>query len=50
MLIIFGVIAAVLLAGIFLTSGNGGEEESVQVVMRDAVLHDVNKVNFLGKD
>ena len=48
MLIIFGVIAVILLAGIFLTGGNGGEEESVQVVMRDAVLHDVNKVNFFG--
>ncbi|MBO5994816.1 MAG: F0F1 ATP synthase subunit A [Firmicutes bacterium] len=48
MLIIFGVIAAILLAGIFLTSGGAGEEESVQVVMRDAVLHDVNKVNFFG--
>ena len=48
MLIIFGVIAVILLAGIFLTAGHAGEEESVQVVMRDAVLHDVNKVNFFG--
>ena len=48
MLIIFGVIAVVLLAGIFLTSGHGGEEEPIQVVMRDAVLHDVYKVNFFG--
>ena len=48
MLIIFGVIAVVLLAGIFLTSGHGGEEEPIQVVMRDAVLHNVYKVNFFG--
>ena len=48
MLIIFGVIAVLLLAGIFLTSGHGGEEEPIQVVMRDAVLHDVYKVNFFG--
>ena len=48
MLIIFGVIAVILLVGIFITAGNAGEEEPVQVVMRDAVLHDVNKVNFFG--
>lgn len=48
MLIIFVVIAAILLAGIFLTAGNAGEEESIQVLMRDAVLHDVNRVNFFG--
>ncbi len=48
MLIISVVIAAILLAGIFLTAGNAGEEESIQVLMRDAVLHDVNRVNFFG--
>ena len=48
MLIIFGVIAVILIAGIVLTSGNAGEEESIQVVMRDAVLHDVNKVELFG--
>lgn len=48
MLIIFGVIAVILLAGIFFTSGNAGEEEDIQTVMRDAVLHDVNRVNFFG--
>lgn len=48
MLIIFGVIAVILLVGVFLTAGNAGEEEDIQVVMRDAVLHDVNKVNFFG--
>ena len=49
MLIIFGVIAVILLLGIFLTSGSSaGEEESVNVIMRDAVLHNVHKVNFFG--
>ena len=48
MLIIFGVIAVILIVGIVLTSGNAGEEESIQVVMRDAVLHDVNKVELFG--
>ena len=48
MFIIFGVIAVILLAGIFLTAGNAGEEEDIQTVMRDAVLHDVNRVNFFG--
>ena len=48
MLIIFGVIAVILLVGIFATAGNAGEEEDIQTLMRDAVLHDVNKVNFFG--
>ena len=49
MLIIFGVIAVVLIAGIFLTAGkHAAEEESINVVMRDAVLHNVYKVNFFG--
>ena len=49
MLIIFGVIAAILIAGIFLTAGkHAAEEESINVVMRDAVLHNVYKVNFFG--
>ncbi|MCC8358224.1 MAG: F0F1 ATP synthase subunit A [Oscillospiraceae bacterium] len=41
------VILALLLVGIFLT-GSGGEEESIQQVMKDAVLHEDNKVSFLG--
>ena len=50
MLIIFAVIAAILLVGIFTTAGNVEDEESIQVVMRDAVLHDVFKVNVLGME
>lgn len=46
--IIFTVIAAVFLIASFLTGGGSGEEETVQEVMRDAVLHDLNKVSLLG--
>ena len=48
-IILFTVIAAVFMVGAILTGGgSGGEEESVQTVMRDAVLHDVNKVSLFG--
>lgn len=48
-ILIFTVIAAVFMAGAILTgSSGGGEEESIQTVMRDAVLHDVNKVSLFG--
>ena len=47
-IIIFTVIAAVFMIGAILTGNGGGEEESVQTVMRDAVLHDVNKVSLFG--
>ena len=50
MLIIFGVIAAVLILGIVLTAGNAGEEEDIQTVMRDAVLHDTFRVNIFGME
>ena len=36
------------MVGSILTGGGGGEEESVQTVMRDAVMHDVNKVSLFG--
>ena len=40
----------VLLCGVVLTSssGSGGSEESIKEVMRDAVLHESNKISFLG--
>jgi len=47
-IIIFAVIAAVFMAGAMLTGGGTGEEETIQQVMRDAVLHDLNKVSLLG--
>ena len=36
------------MVGAILTGGHGGEEESVQVVMRDAVMHDVNRISLFG--
>lgn len=42
------LLLAALLAGSLVT-GHGGGSESIQTVMRDAVLHDVNRVNFFGK-
>lgn len=47
-IILFSVIALVFLAAAILSGGHGGEEESVQVVMRDAVMHDVNKISLFG--
>ena len=46
--IIFAVIAAVFMIGAILTGGGDGEEETIQQVMRDAVLHDLNKVSLFG--
>ena len=47
-ILIFSVIALVFMVGSILTGGGGGEEESIQTVMRDAVMHDVNKVSLFG--
>ena len=47
-IIIFSLIALVFMVGSILTGGGGGEEESIQTVMRDAVMHDVNKVSLFG--
>ena len=46
-LIITGLILVVLLVLIFLTGGNR-EEEPIRMVMKDAVLHEMAKINFLG--
>ena len=42
------LLLAALLAGSLVT-GLGGGGESIQTAMRDAVLHDVNRVNLFGK-
>ena len=47
-IIVFSAIALVFMIGSILTGGGGGEEESIQTVMRDAVMHDVNKVSLFG--
>ncbi len=46
--LVFAIIAAVFMAGAILTGGGEGESETIQQVMRDAVLHDLNKVSLLG--
>lgn len=47
-IIFFSLAAVVFMIGAILTGGGGGEEESIQTVMRDAVMHDVNKVSLFG--
>lgn len=47
-IIVFSLIALVFMIGSILTGGHGGEEESIQTVMRDAVMHDVNKISLFG--
>ena len=47
-ILIFSAIALVFMVGSILTGGGGGEEESIQTIMRDAVMHDVNKVSLFG--
>lgn len=41
-------VLAVLLVGIILTGTDEGHHESIKELMRDAVLHDKNKVAFFG--
>ena len=45
--VILGIILVLLLAGIIATGGQG-EEESLRVIMKDAVLHENFKVNLFG--
>lgn len=50
MTIIFAVIGVLLLAGVFLTMGKTGQEEDIVTVIRDAVVHDTNRVAFFGME
>ena len=45
--LVFDVVVLALLAGCLLTP-SGGESEPIQEVMRDAVLHEQNKVSLFG--
>jgi F-type H+-transporting ATPase subunit a len=47
-IIIIACVLVVLLVGIIVTGSPGGEEESIQTVMRDAVLHEENQIDFFG--
>ncbi len=48
MTVIFVVIGVLLLAGIFLTAGASAQEEDIVTVIRDAVIHDTNKIALFG--
>ena len=45
---VFAVVVLVLLAGVIFFGGSGGHHGSIQAVMKDAVLHEDNKLSFLG--
>ena len=47
-LALFLIIAMVLLVGIILLQGKYEKEEPIGFAMRDAVLHDINKVSLFG--
>ena len=47
---LFGCAALAFLIGALCTGGGGGEQESIQEVMQDAVLHSSAKIGFLGME
>jgi F-type H+-transporting ATPase subunit a len=47
-ILIFIAILAALLVGIFCTGTSGGSRETIQEVMEDAVLHEVNQISLFG--
>ncbi|MCR5543428.1 MAG: F0F1 ATP synthase subunit A [Eubacterium sp.] len=47
-IVVVSIVLVLLLVGSIITSRGGGNHESIKVVMRDAVLHEDNKMNFFG--
>ncbi len=47
-IIIFVSVAVIFLIGSFLTAAPHGAGESISILMRDAVLHDTNKISLFG--
>lgn len=47
-LLLWLAVIAVLAVGSILTGSPGGKEESVKATMRDAVLHDANRISLFG--
>jgi F-type H+-transporting ATPase subunit a len=45
---VLGIVLAVLLIGILFTNQSGGKSESIQEVMKDAVLHETGKISLFG--
>lgn len=49
-LILFIVLLVLASVGIILTNGLVTKSETIQETMKDAVLHDIGKINFLGRE
>ena len=47
-ILFFSAVALVFMIASILTGNGGGHEETVQEMMKDAVMHDINKVSLLG--
>lgn len=47
-IVVYVCIMVALLVGIILTNSSEPKEESIKEVIRDAVLHETNKISFLG--
>ena len=47
-LVVTAIVLVLLLVSIFITYKGGGNHESIKTVMRDAVIHEENKMNFFG--
>ena len=47
-IVFFAFLLILLLIGIVLTNNTGGKHETIKEVMKDAVLHETNKISFFG--
>ena len=47
-LIVFALLLAIVLVGIIFTASDSSEKESIKEVMKDAVLHETEKVSLFG--
>ena len=47
-LVVLAIVLVLLLVGIVVTRNGGGHHEDIKTVMRDAVLHEENKMSFFG--
>ena len=47
-LVVLGIVLVLLLVSIIFTNKGGGTHESIKLVMRDAVIHEENKMSLFG--
>ena len=47
-IVIWAIVLVAVLVGVILTGDSKGEEESIKVVMKDAVLHETGQVSLFG--